>query len=198
MQIPLVISFKGMPSSDAAEARIRREATKLDRFYDRITSCQVTIEEPHRHRNQGRLFAVRIHLTLPHDKDLVVRRAPDQRQAHEDPYVAIRDAFDAARRQLQDRVRIRRGEVKAHEAPPQGRVARLVPDEGYGFIETAEGVEIYFHRNSVVNAAFETLAPGMEVRFAEEMGEKGPQASTVQLAEPHRARRTTKSTEIEK
>lgn len=190
MQLPLVISFKGLPSSPAVEARIRSEAAKLDRFHGRITSCRVTVEEPHRHHHQGRLFHVRIQLTVPGRQDLVVKRSPSQHHAHEDPYVAIRDAFDAARRQLQDHVRVSRGKVKFHEAEPHGRIVRLLPDGGYGFIETADGSEVYFHRNSVVNADFDDLAPGIAVRFVEELGEKGLQASTVDVVETVRARRT--------
>ena len=71
------------------------------------------------------------------------------------------------------------GQVKRHEAAPQGRVARLFPEEGYGFIESVDGREIYFHRNAVVNGGFERLAVGAAVRFAEASGDKGPQASTV-------------------
>lgn len=190
MQLPLVISFKGLASSPAVEARIRSEAEKLERFHGRITSCRVTVEEPHRHSQHGRLFHVRIQIVVPGRQDLVVKRAPSQHQAHEDPYVAIRDAFDAARRQLQDHVRVSRGKVKFHEAEPQGRIARLLPDGGYGFIETADGSEVYFHRNAVINADFDDLAPGTAVRFVEELGDKGLQASTVDVVGTVRAKRS--------
>jgi cold shock CspA family protein len=95
--------------------------------------------------------------------------------------VAVRDAFDVARRQLEDFVRHQRGDVKSHETPPHARVSKLFPEGGYGFLETPDGREIYFHRNSVLHEGFNRLKINSEVRFSEEMGEKGPQASSVTL-----------------
>jgi cold shock CspA family protein len=112
----------------------------------------------------------------------MVDRNPPADHAHEDAFVAVRDAFAAARRQLQDRHRKDQGVVKTHEPQPEGRVVRIFPDEGYGFIESADGREIYFHRNAVLNGGFDHLKSGAEVRFAESEGEKGPQASTVHIA----------------
>jgi len=106
-------------------------------------------------------------------------RNPPADHAHEDAFVTVRDAFNAARRRLQDRRRRVQGQVKRHDAPPQGRVIRMFPEEGYGFIESADGREIYFHRNAVVNGGFDRLAVGAAVRFAETEGDKGAQASTV-------------------
>jgi ribosomal subunit interface protein len=180
MQIPLQITFRDMAPSAAIEARIRDRAADLERFYDRITRCHVVVHAPHRRHHQGTLFHVRIDVTVP-GGELIVNREPAAHRAYEDVYVAIRDAFDAVRRQLEDYARRERGAIKAHAAPPAGRVARLVPTEDYGFIETPDGREIYFHRHSVVNAAFDTLAIGSEVEFVEEMGEHGPQASTVRF-----------------
>ena len=178
LQLPLQITFHGLEPSAAIEGSIREHAARLERFYDRITSCRVLVEAPHRHQHQGNLFRVRIDLKVP-EKELVVAREPAEHHAHEDPYVTIRDAFDAMRRQIEDYARERRGAVKAHVGPGHGRVASLFPDEGYGFVMTADGREVYFHRNSVLGGRFEKLEVGTAVRFAEEMGEKGPQASTV-------------------
>jgi cold shock CspA family protein len=127
---------------------------------------------------------VRIDLTVP-GTELVVSRESGLNHAHEDAYVAIRDAFKAARRKLDNYTRRQRQEVKTHEAPPHGHVAQLFPEEGYGKIETPDGREIYFHKNSVLNGGFAKLVAGSEVRFVEESGEKGPQASTVQLVGKH-------------
>jgi cold shock CspA family protein len=103
--------------------------------------------------------------------------------------VAVRDAFDAVRRQLEDHVRRRRGDVKTHDAPSHGRVASLFAERDYGFIEASDGSEVYFHRNSVVGGGFDKLAVGDEVRFSfhAEEGEKGPQASTVVAVGKHHA-----------
>lgn len=180
MKLPLQITFKGMPHSDAIEANVRRHAARLDRFHPRITRCDVLIEKPHRHHRKGNLYTLRIDLTIP-GHEINVRREPDLDHSREDIEVAIRDAFKATVRQLEDRARRDRGHVKYHETPPHGRIKLLFPAEGYGFIETPDGREIYFHRNSVVGDAFATLQVGAEVRYvvAEDSSDKGPQASTV-------------------
>ena len=96
MKQPLEITFRDVPHSDALEADIRDKAGKLDQFYDRIMACRVMVEAPHSHHHKGNLYHVRIDLTVP-DGELVVSRAPKEHHAHEDPYVAVRDAFDAIR-----------------------------------------------------------------------------------------------------
>jgi ribosomal subunit interface protein len=111
MQIPLQVTLKDMPQSEAVESRIREKADKLGRFYDRINSCRVVVESPQRHQHQGKLYSVRIDLTVP-GAELVANRAQD-----EDVYVAIRDAFVAITRQLEDFARRQRGNVKTHAAP---------------------------------------------------------------------------------
>jgi len=186
MQLPVQITFRDIEPSDFIEARIREKVAKLEEFYDRITGCRVVVEARHRRHHKGRLYTVRVDLTVP-GGEIVVNRESELDHAHEDVYVAIRDAFKAARRQLQDHVRRQRGETKIHEVPAHGRVARLFPEEGYGFIETPEGSEVYFHRNSVVNDGFDRLEVGTEVRYdlVPGEGEKGPQASTVHPVGKH-------------
>lgn len=184
MQLPLQITFRNMDPSDAVEAKIRERAAKLDHFAQYIMSCRVAIEAPHRHHHTGGLYHVRIDITLP-GEEIVVSREPDLHHAHEDVYVALRDAFDAARRKLEDHVRRQRGKVKSHEVPDHGRIHELFPEMDYGTIQTPDGREIYFHRNSVLDTEFEKLEVGTEVRFAEEQGERGPQASSVHLVGKH-------------
>lgn len=178
MKQTLQITFRDIPKSDAIEADIREKAAKLDQFYDSIMGGRVIVEAPHGHHHKGKLYHVSVDLTVP-DGELVVNRDPSEHHAHEDVYVAIRDAFDAMRRQLQDYARKQRGKIKSHEATPHGRVSELLPEEDCGRIQTIEGREIYFHRNSIVDSDFDSLKIGDEVRFVEESGEKGPQASTV-------------------
>ncbi|HLE21410.1 MAG TPA: HPF/RaiA family ribosome-associated protein [Vicinamibacteria bacterium] len=180
MELPLEITFRGLDRSDAIEASIRRRAAQLDRFFGRIMGCRVVVESPHQHHRKGRIYHVRVDLTVP-GEELVVRRDPSQHAAHEDVYLAIHDAFREARRQVQDYARRQRGQVKGRVGPPHGRVVELFKEEGYGFLETKDGWDLYFHRNSVLNDAFDRLEIGTEVRFAEEAGEKGPQASTVEI-----------------
>jgi cold shock CspA family protein len=119
--------------------------------------------------------------------EVVVSREPSAHHAHEDVYVAVRDAFKAVRRQMQDRQRLRRGDVKPHAEAPHGTVSVVDAERGFGRIATADGRDVYFHRNSVVNDSFEHLTPGTEVRFNEERGDEGPQASSVYVVGKHHA-----------
>ena len=115
MQIPLQITFHEMDPSDAIDAAIRKHVSKLERFHDRITRCHVTIDVPHRRHRNGRLYAVRIAITTP-TGEIAVTRDPDADHSHEEMSVVIRDAFDAATRQLEDEARRARGDVKTHAA----------------------------------------------------------------------------------
>jgi cold shock CspA family protein/ribosome-associated translation inhibitor RaiA len=180
MQLPLQITFRHMDPSPALEARIRQRAEELDQFFDRITSCRVVVECRHPRHQQGKLFEVRVDLTVP-GREIVVGRDSGANHAHEDAHVAVRDAFDAARRLLEDHARDRRGAVKLHDVPDHGRVARLLPQRDCGFILTEAGEEIYFHRNSVAGGGFDKLEIGAEVRFVAQHSEsaEGLQASTV-------------------
>lgn len=124
MRLPLQVTFRNMDRSQALEADIEEKTSKLDQFYDHIMSCRVVVEAGHKHHQQGNLFAVSIHLSVP-GRELVVSRNPQENQAHEDAYVAVRDAFDALRRQLEDFVRTHRGEVKSHESTARGAEVSL-------------------------------------------------------------------------
>lgn len=184
MQRPLEVTFRDLDPSPAVEAKVYERAEKLEQFCDEIVGCRVMIEAPHRHHHRGNLYHVRIDLTLP-GKEIVITRDPKRHNAHEDIYVALRDAFDAARRRLEEYVRRRRQQVKHHETPPHGAIKQLFPEMDYGIIVTPDNREVYFHRNSIIDADFSTLSEGMEVRFVEESGEQGPQASTVRLVGKH-------------
>ncbi len=116
MQVPLQVTFEEIMHSEAVEARIREEVEKLEQFYARIISARVAVARPQRRHNKGDTFRVRIHLTLPDAADIAISRDPGATGAHEDVYVTIRDAFKAARRQLQDVVRKRQDHVKEIEA----------------------------------------------------------------------------------
>jgi len=173
MKIPLVITVHGFEHSEALETAIREHARKLELFHSNITSCRVGVEEIGKHHHQGRQFRVRIDLRVPGKEILATR------DHHEDVFVALRDAFDSAKRQLEDVVREHRGDVKVHEKAQYGKVARLLLDEGYGFITTPDDRELYFSRENVVHPLFEHLEIGASVRFIEEAGADGPQAKRV-------------------
>jgi len=179
MQVPLQIVFEHVGHSDALEAAVRKEAQRLERFYKRITSARVVIARPQHRHHKGDTYSVRIHIALPGGKHIDVTRDPAMTGRHEDAHVTIRDAFDAAGRQLQDQVRKLSGAVKVHETSPYGVIATLFPERDHGFIAAADGREIYFHRNSVTGGRFDDLKVGQEVRFSEAAGDKGPQAASV-------------------
>ena len=181
MQQPPQITFKDIDASDAIEAKIRERIERLERYVPQIISCRVVVQVPHRHRKKGRIYKVAINVSVPGDR-IVVNRNPERDNSHEDVYVAIRDAFDAAERQLQEYNQRRRGEVKSRESSPRGIVDRLFTEKGYGFITPRTGGgHVYFHENAVVDADFEDLEEGTPVSFHEEEGDKGPQASTVHV-----------------
>ena len=116
MQLPLQITFRNLDASEAVEAKIRARAEELDHYFDRITGCRVAVEAVNRRNLKGKLYKIRVDLTVP-GAEIVVNNAPSEDHSHEDIYVAVRDAFDAARRRLEDYVRRRRGETKTHAAP---------------------------------------------------------------------------------
>ncbi len=184
MSFETQITFRGMDSSPAVKARIQEHAEKLARFHDRIMSCHVVVQAPHRHHHKGRLYEVRVDVKIP-GHEITVHRDPTEHHAHEDVNVAVRDAFNAVARRLEDTVRERRGDVKTHESEAHGHVARIFAEEGYGFIEAANGDEVYFHSHAVANDGFAALEVGCQVRYNAEIGEKGLQATIVKPIGKH-------------
>ena len=180
MQNPVQITIRDVPQSEALKAHIADKAAKLEEFFPRITSCRIVVERPGQHKRQGKLYSVRIDVRVP-GAELVV----DRGHLSEDVYVAVRDAFEAARRKLEDYARRVRGEVKAHAAVSHGRVVRMFREEGYGFIAGSDGRELYFSSDNVVDPGFERLDIGAEVQFVEELAGEGPQAKRVSVGKHH-------------
>lgn len=173
MQLTPEITTRDVSLSNDQQQMIREQIEKLDRFYPKIMSCRVVVEGTENRHQTGGPIHVRVDLTVP-GTELVV-----DRQKGESFQEALHQAFDAMRRQLRQYAEKQRREMKPREGPPVGIVTQLMEEEGYGFIGTADGKEIYFHQNSVLDPGFEKLEIGSQVRFAEEQGEDGPQASTV-------------------
>ncbi len=176
MKQPLEIRARDVRLSDDTESLIREKVAKLDKYYDRIIGCRVAVEMPHKSQRRGRTFNVRIDLTVPRGT-IVITREPD-----EDLHAAIIASFDIALRQVKEYSEKQRGEVKIHIEKPLARVTRLFPEEGYGFLQTPEGREVYFHENAVLEGKFEELQIGTAVTFVEHAGDKGAQASSVAIA----------------
>lgn len=139
--IPTQVTFRGLAHSDALEADIQERVAWLEQFYAGIVRCRVLIELAHRHRHEGRHFHVRVEVTVPGGPPIVVSHEPslhgglkdiayeahrkhaDIASVHRYAGVAVREAFDAARRRLEDFAREQRGDVKTHVAPGQRRIA---------------------------------------------------------------------------
>lgn len=178
MQIPLQISLHGIEHSNALYNAIHEKAAKLDRYYEHVMSCRVVLELGSRHQHKGRQYTVRIDLKVPGGEIAVTK------EHGEDVQIALRNAFDAARRRLEDYARGQRGDVKHHAPEFTGRVARLDAEQGFGFIATEDGREYYFSRENVVEPPFEHLAVGTPVHFIEEVAGEGLQAKRVSAHHP--------------
>lgn len=181
MQVPLEISFRDV-RSDTVEPIIREHVAKLEKFCDHMTSCRVAVERPHKHARAGNPYRVRIEIKVPPGHDIVVNQGPMDQDFHEPLSAVVRNAFKAVRRQLTELTERQHGEVKTHQEP-LAMVVRVFRDEGYGFLRTLDGREIYFHQNAVLHGAFAQVDVGTQVRFAESEGDKGPQASSVQIVD---------------
>ena len=186
METPFEIDFERCEETGRFYDRIVDRIDMLESRFGHITACRVTMRGPSGHHRNGGHYEVAIHLELPGGRQVDIDRAPDRDERYGDPIFAINDAFKRARRVLQDSVRQMRGDVKHHEEQPSATVRMIEPEGDFGFLRTADGRDVYFHRNSVLNDGFERLEPGDRVAFAEEMGEKGPQASTVRALGNHR------------
>jgi cold shock CspA family protein/ribosome-associated translation inhibitor RaiA len=186
VRFPVQITAQGLELTETDQDVIRSAAEKLEQFFARLVGCRVSVSVPNRF-TQAEPIAhnVRIDLTVPGD-ELVIKRQPQVKLLD-----AIQDAFMVAGRRLKEYASRLPGAAAppSRTAPRRARVVRLMLWEGYGFLEANDGHEIYFHRNSVRNGAFERLEIGDQVRFAEEEGDEGPQASTVDVARRRGIRR---------
>ena len=190
MQVPIEISFGSTHSNGAIRSLIDQESAKLERVCDHISSCRVALDEqpePKRARNP---YRVRVEVHVPPRHTLVAESRPRDNNPTDPLPAVIRATFKAMQAQLRKLVAKQHGNVKFHptEQESLAMVSRLFPEEGYGFIKTPDGRDIYFHRNSVLHHDFDRLTPGTAVRFVEEAGEEGPQASTVQVIDKPGAR----------
>ncbi|MEN6615565.1 MAG: HPF/RaiA family ribosome-associated protein [Syntrophorhabdus sp.] len=177
----LEVSFRDLEKNDSIERSIQDKMGKLEEMFPELNSARIALEQPQKHQRSGSPYRIRLHLTVP-GKEYVVKRESGEGDMHVPINRVIADAFDAAERVLKDHSAKLRGKIKApSEDYETGFVTRLLFSENYGFLSTREGKEVFFHKNSVLHHDFERLCIGTEVRFVTEEGEKGPQASTVQI-----------------
>ncbi|MFZ9887479.1 MAG: HPF/RaiA family ribosome-associated protein [Myxococcota bacterium] len=186
MEIPLVqVSYRDLTPTEAMDGAIGDRVDHLLRLDPRIERCHVVVEAPHQSPAQHpKSYRVRFEITVP-GHTVVVSKNPADHPEHRDFYVALRDAYDAARRQLLSSRDRRRGDVKVHEVPIHGQVSRLVLPEGYGFVRLSDGREVYFHEHAVTGGGWASIAAGDDVRVVLSDGDAGPQASAVVLLGKH-------------
>ena len=183
MKIPPEITYRNLEKTEAIDNLVREKIAKLEQFCDYINSCHVVVEKAHENPSSGSPYRVSIDLTVPHSREIAVVENPDTGKQYPPLEAVIRDAFEAARRQIVSLSTEQQGERKSHpEQRMDAVVTKLFPEGGYGFIKAIDtGKEIYFHRNSVTNDDFERIEVGTGVRYKEIEGEMGPQATTVQI-----------------
>lgn len=179
MQTPLEIAFHNLPSTPGVEASIRRRVSKLERIYERLVGCRVSVEALHQQHHTGNVVSVHIEMKVP-GGTLAVSREPHrarERTAKPNVQASLRQAFHAAEERLKSFKEQQRGDTKVHTPLFEGKVAQLEKD--YGFIQTDAGTQLYFHRQSLMGGSFEALKPGDTVHFEESSGDTGPAAAKV-------------------
>lgn len=186
MEVPLVqVTYRDMEPTPGMEAAIQDKVDHLLRIHDRIQRCHVVVEAPHMSPAQNpKGFRVLFDIAVP-GRALVVSKDQQDKPEHRDFYVALRDAYEAARKQLVADRDKRRGETKVHEVPDHGIVSKMFPGDEHGFVYLPDGTEVYFHRNAVVEGEWDELEVGDQVRVVLQDGYEGPQASTVKPIGKH-------------
>lgn len=182
------IVFEHMDSSDAVRERILAELDDIEQTFGRITSARVSMSPPPREHQKGHLWRANIHLILPGGREVAVSNNPHEGRPEDDIHSALDGAFAVARRQLRNQSD-RMGEKFTGLAGAEqiGQVIRLMPEDGYGFIVTPSGHEVWFSQRKVKHNEFKNIQIGTRVYFEEELGDQGPLATTVRIAHdaPH-------------
>ncbi|MEA5617167.1 HPF/RaiA family ribosome-associated protein [Cronbergia sp. UHCC 0137] len=185
MKIPPEITYRNLEKTDAIDALVQEKISKLEHICNYISSCRIAIEKVSDRPRSGSPYRVRIDLTVPPGHELVAEKNPSEGIQYEPLNAVIREAFDAMRHQLSKLTQLQRpSEQASRDETAQettGFVTKLFRDQGYGFLKTLDGQEIYFHRNSILHNHFDRLEIGTGVHFSLEQGEQGPQASTVKI-----------------
>lgn len=181
MNKPLEITFRNLDRSETLAAVIEDKYRQLERFYRHMISMHVMVEASYKRQNKDKRYCVTIETRLS-GRHLVTSRSPAMEIGQTELIPTVNDAFRAMARKLEDYSRRQRSDAKHHELPAQGRIARIFPEQGYGFIILTDGQEIYFHKNNVTHKAFLALEQDTPVRVVldEIASTDGPQASTVE------------------
>ncbi|MDX6749535.1 HPF/RaiA family ribosome-associated protein [Geminicoccaceae bacterium 1502E] len=182
MQTPLQITFRNIERSEALEGRIRERVGRLERLHPDIIGCRVVVETPYRSPGAGKVpVGLSVEVEVP-GRTMVSKSSEEPRETKDGTGRVVTTVFDAIERQLEDARRIRRKDVKEHEAEMEaGRIVRLFPEERYGFVEVSGGTNLFFSETVLQGLAFEALDSGTMVAVTRASGEgpMGPQASSV-------------------
>ena len=188
MQAPIEIAFHNIEKAAWAEDAIRDHVARLEQMFDRLTTCRVRVDQRANNANNTIPPVVRIELSVPGHRDIVVAHEPDRLQRKfqaPDLHNAINEAFRIAERRLgqfKDQLKDRTAAGR-HEAANEmlGQIVEITPAEDFGFLLTASGGLLYFHRNSVLTGDFDRLEVGDQIHYVEEMGDTGPIATKVRV-----------------
>ncbi|MCF7916753.1 MAG: cold shock domain-containing protein [Candidatus Omnitrophica bacterium] len=184
MQKPVEISFRKIARTPEIDALIQEGIGHLERICDYIIGCKIAIEKTQKYQDRGNPYRVRIDLTVPPKHEIVAKREPSRGDMHQPLPGVIHETFEAARGQLRELVQRQRRDVKRHSLQKaNGYVKKIYPDQGYGFLTNLKGEDVYFHKNSVLHDDFKRLVEGVGVRYNHEMGQKGPQASSLKIVD---------------
>jgi cold shock CspA family protein len=182
MQVPPEIAYRGVEKTGQLDQLIQTRIAKLEKICDYIVSCHIVIEQSQNNQQSGNPFRVRILVRVPPGHELVSDRISTRGKRGEPLPALIRRSFDAMEKQLQELVEKQRNDIKTHPTvQTNALVESIFRNDGYGFLRSLDGRQIYFHKNSVLHNEFERLEIGTGVRFSEEMGEMGLQATTVEI-----------------
>lgn len=176
----LQITIPNFEHTEALDNQIRKHAEKLQKYFTEIHLCHVVVKYASKQHHKGNLFDIRLNITVP-GKEIAINR-----EANQDFSIALRDAFNAAKRQLEDYARLQRGEIKTHEPLQFGIIDELFAEDGYGYIQSRDTTErFYFDSNNAAHPSFEHFKVGDEVKFTPDFGAEGPRAKRVSLGKHH-------------
>lgn len=185
MQVPLEITYRNVEKTEDIDRLIREKMAKIEKICNYIVSCHVVIEHPQEYQNAGNPYQIRIEMSIPKNHYIVVKHGMGKEDMHLPLSTVIRKAFDAVRKQVRELVQRQHAHLKVHDVNGTiGIVNKINREEGYGFLLNAEGEDVYFHKNSVVQNEFDQLYEGATVIHTEEPTERGPKATSVKLFEP--------------
>ncbi|MFP4364091.1 MAG: cold shock domain-containing protein [Spirochaetia bacterium] len=182
MNVPVEVSFRGVERTETLNTLIEEQKAKLEKFSNRINSCRMSVELDQKSQHSDNVYRVRIDLTLNHGQEIPIVEKPKPDDEKIGVEALVRRAFDTAKRQVIKMKERQNRDVKRHpEQEVQGIVKQVFPEKEYGFIQTMDGEDIYFHKNSVANDEFDRATVGTGVTYSTELGEKGLQATVVHI-----------------